>query len=91
MAHNAATGYIKTHTQKSNNNDNDTENEYDSNAVAVCLENGQQLGYLSQKVNKTVAPWLDNGEAVFVEGVSITGGFPGHLGLNIWIEKQKAA
>lgn len=37
MAHNAATGYIKTHTQKSNNNDNDTENEYDLSSSAGNL------------------------------------------------------
>ena len=39
MAHNAATGYIKTYTQKSNNNDNDTENNeyYDLSSSAGNL------------------------------------------------------
>ena len=69
----------------------DTENLYDAKAVAVFTEEGKQLGYLSRKINEIVAPWLDRGENVFVEGVSITGGFPGHLGLNIWIEKRAAA
>lgn len=69
----------------------DTENPFDPNAVAVYTEEGKQLGYLSRKINEIVAPWLDHGENVFIEGVSITGGFPGHLGLNIWIEKRSAA
>lgn len=69
----------------------DTENPYDPNAIAVYTEEGKQLGYLSRKINEIVAPWLEQGENVFVEGVCITGGFPGHLGLNIWLEKRTAA
>ena len=69
----------------------DEDNLYDSNAVAVFTEDGKQLGYLSRKINAIVVPWIEQGENIFIEGVSITGGFPGHLGLNIWIEKRKAA
>jgi len=69
----------------------DPENPYDPNAVAVRLHSGQQLGFLSKKINEIVSEWLDTGETVFIEGVSITGGFPNHLGLNIWIEKRRAA
>lgn len=69
----------------------DTENAHDPNAIAVFTAEGEQLGYLSRKINAIVAPWLAHGENVFIEGVCITGGFPGHLGLNIWLEKRRAA
>ena len=67
----------------------DTNNEYDENAVTIYDEQGRQLGYLSRKVNETVAPWMDDGFDLLVEVVNVTGGDGSHWGLNIWVEKKK--
>ena len=34
----------------------------------------RQLGYLSRKVNETVAPWMDDGFDLLIEVVNVTGG-----------------
>ena len=67
----------------------DTNNPYDQNAVAIYDEQNRQLGYLSRKVNETVAPWMDDGFDLLVEVVNVTGGDGSHWGLNIWVEKKK--
>ena len=67
----------------------DLDNPYDDKAVAIYDLQGRQLGYLSRKVNETVAPWMDDGFALLVEVVNVTGGDGSHWGLNIWVEKQK--
>lgn len=67
----------------------DTNNPYDDKAVAIYDQKGRQLGYLSRKVNETVAPWMDDGFELLVEIVNVTGGDGSHWGLNIWVEKKK--
>ncbi len=67
----------------------DLENPYDDKAVAIYDDKGRQLGYLSRKVNETVAPWMDSGSDLLVEVVNVTGGDGSHWGLNIWVEKKK--
>jgi hypothetical protein len=67
----------------------DTNNQYDDKAVAIFDDKGRQLGYLSRKVNETVAPWMDEGFDLVVEIVNVTGGDGSHWGLNIWVEKKK--
>ena len=67
----------------------DTNNQYDDKAVAIFDDKGRQLGYLSRKVNETVAPWMDDGFDLVVEIVNVTGGDGSHWGLNIWVEKKK--
>ena len=67
----------------------DLDNPYDDKAVAIYDLQGRQLGYLSRKVNETVAPWMDDGFTLLVEVVNVTGGDDSHWGLNIWVEKQK--
>ena len=67
----------------------DTNNTYDDKAVAIYDNHGRQLGYLSRKVNDTVAPWMDDGFDLLVEVVNVTGGDGSHWGINIWVEKKK--
>lgn len=67
----------------------DTNNPYDDKAVAIYDEQHRQLGYLSRKVNETVAPWMDDGFGLLIEVVNVTGGEGAHWGLNIWVEKKK--
>merc|ERR1712118_131876 len=62
----------------------DVSNQYDDKAVAIYDDHGSQLGYLSRKVNETVAPWMDDGFDLLVEVVNVTGGEGSHWGLNIW-------
>ena len=67
----------------------DLDNPYDDKAVAIYDSQERQLGYLSRKVNETVAPWMDEGFDLLVEVVNVTGGEGSHWGLNIWVEKKK--
>ena len=64
------------------------DNPYDSKAVAIFTEDDKQVGYLSRKVNETVAPWIDEGWGLLVEIVSVNGDL-GNIGINIWIERTK--
>ena len=73
------------------NGKRDLDNPYDDKAVAIYDQQSRQLGYLSRKVNETVAPWLDQGSDLLVEIVNITGGEGSHWGINIWVEKKKAS
>ncbi len=66
----------------------DNDNPYDDKPVAIYNKHGLQLGYLSRKVNETVAPWMDEGSDLLVEVVNVTGGDGSHWGLNIWVEKK---
>ena len=66
----------------------ETDNPYDPKAVAIFTEDDRQLGYLSRKVNETVAPWLDEGWGLLVEIVSVNGD-EGYVGINIWIERTR--
>lgn len=64
-------------------------NPFDPKAVAIYNPEGKQLGYLSKKVNETVAPWLDEGFQVLVEVTTINGGDDNHWGCNVYIEKSR--
>lgn len=46
----------------------------DKNAVKVCRENGQQIGWLNSILAAEIAPRLDKGSKVDVEISEITGG-----------------
>ena len=67
----------------------DLDNPYDDKAVAIFDDQGRQLGYLSRKVNETVAPWMDDGYPILVEVVNVTGVNGGSHGVNLWVEKKR--
>lgn len=67
----------------------DLDNAYDDKAVAIFDDSGRQLGYLSRKVNETVAPWMDDGHPILVEVVNVTGGDGSCHGVNLWVEKKR--
>lgn len=67
----------------------DLKNQYDDKAIAIFDDHDRQLGYLSRKVNETVAPWIDDGFPILVEVVNVTGGDGGSHGVNLWVEKKR--
>ncbi len=67
------------------------DNLFDSNAVKVCRETGEQIGYLYREVAEEVAPLLDAGKRVEAVISSLTGGgwFSGKSpGVNLLITKH---
>ena len=72
----------------------DHSNPHDKNAVAVLNGRGEQLGYLSRNVAKTIAPLMDKGTYISIKTLQITGGESRFLGLNVeleYVEAQLAA
>lgn len=49
-------------------------NEYDPDAIAVCRQNGQQIGYLDRDLAKDIAPDMDEGLPLDLMIADITGG-----------------
>ena len=72
----------------------DNKNPHDKNAVAVFNIQGDQLGFLSRNVAKTIAPLMDKGTYISIKALQVTGGESRYLGLNVeleYLEKQLAA
>ena len=72
----------------------DIDNLHDKYAVAVFNVHGEQLGYLSRNVAKTIAPLMDKGTYISIKMLQITGGERRYLGLNVeleYVEDQLAA
>jgi hypothetical protein len=66
--------------------DHEEDNPHDENAISVCRENGQRLGYLNAGLAKKVVSKSANGHrfAVFIK--EITGGGKGQsLGVNLLV------
>lgn len=69
------------------------DNEYDSNAIAVVLENQDQIGYLNKHLAARIAPIIDGGQEYNAEISAITGGLEQDLftkqsyGVNIFVYK----
>ncbi len=66
------------------------ENTYDPNAIAVRY-GALQLGFLKKQIAARVAPKMDAGEAYRVSIASLTGGGTKHFGVNIFVERLRAA
>jgi single-stranded-DNA-specific exonuclease len=65
-------------------------NAYDPNAIAVRY--GQlALGYLRKEIAVRVAPNIDAGERYTAEVKHVTGGGTRSIGINIWVERARAA
>ena len=66
----------------------DRNNPYDSNAVAVINEYGEQIGFLSRQVASSVAPRMDMGirYQAMVSAINATY-VDGAAGVNIYIEE----
>ena len=68
----------------------DRNNPYDSNAVAVINEYGQQIGFLSRDVASKIAPRMDAGIKVTAKVSAINVGEVGcNAGVNIYIEVEE--
>jgi hypothetical protein len=71
------------------------ENQYDPNAVGVCRNNGQQIGYVSSVVAEELHGRLRQGQMLRARIENVTGGGPWRsLGVNIlieWMEPESKA
>ncbi len=65
-------------------------NPHDPHAIAVCTEDGRQLGYLSARLASRLAPSLDTGTRYTVTASQVTGGGDRSFGLNIFIQREEA-
>lgn len=63
------------------------ENPHDSNAIKLCLENGEQIGYIGKDLADRMAMEIDDGQLFKAEISEITGGTEDKhiLGCNIKI------
>ena len=75
----------RCHTGERLSLEREPDNQYDSNAIGVCRENGEQLGFLNQNLASQLAPELDRGYNSIVELTEITGASHDIRGANIKI------
>lgn len=62
-------------------------NLYDSNAIKVMNEAGNQIGHISKDLASSMAPRMDAGVVYHAKVTAITGTNPGeNLGVNLLIE-----
>jgi single-stranded-DNA-specific exonuclease len=66
------------------------ENAYDPNAIAVTY-GALQLGFLRREIAVKLAPKIDGGTQYRASVGSITGGGTKHFGVNIFVERMRAA
>ena len=66
-------------------------NPHDPHAIAVCTEDGRQLGYLSARLAGRLAPSVDAGTRYTVTASQVTGGGDRSYGLNVFIQREEAA
>lgn len=68
----------------------DRYNEYDRNAIKVVNMQGNQIGFLSKEVSRTLAPLIDSGSEYIATVTGITGtNLTDHnLGVNVYIENK---
>ena len=50
------------------------DNKHDPNAIAVCRQNGQQIGYLDRGLARDIAPDMDEGLPLDIMITDITSG-----------------
>lgn len=65
------------------------DNRFDPNAVAVCRENGEQLGYLGRRLAEEMCGWMDKGEHWSVVLTQVTGIDKQTLGANIALLRKR--
>lgn len=64
------------------------DNSFDTSAVKVVTQKGEQVGYLNAKLAKHFAPLLDRGESYVAFVSQVTGGSGKNYGVNIVIQKS---
>lgn len=63
-------------------------NEHDPNALKICRQNGEQLGYIGAEQAEELAPLMDSGKRVTATISDLTGGVGNESrGVNILISK----
>ena len=67
------------------------DNPFDSNAVAVCRANGEQLGYLNQRLAEDMHRWLGNGQHWVAVLTQIIGTDPTRIGAILALVRRKVA
>jgi len=67
------------------------DNPFDSNAVAVCRANGEQLGYLNQRLAEDMHRLLENGQHWVAVLTQIIGNDPTRVGAILALVRRKVA
>src|ERR1700740_1791548 len=67
------------------------DNPFDANAIAVCRGNGEQLGYLGQRLAEEMHRWMARGENWSAVLTEVTGRDKRELGANIALVRKKAS
>lgn len=67
------------------------DNPFDSNAIAVCRANGEQLGYLNQRLAADMHRWMGNGQQWVAVLTQIIGNDPPGVGAILSLVRKKAA
>lgn len=65
------------------------DNRFDPNAMMVCRKNGEQLGYLKQRLALEMHGWIDKGQHWTAVLVEVTGQDERALGANLALLRAK--
>lgn len=66
------------------------DNPFDSNAIAVCRANGEQLGYLNQRLAADMHRWMEDGQHWVAVLTQILGDDPTRVGALLSLGRKKA-
>lgn len=67
------------------------DNPFDSNAIAVCRANGEQLGHLNQRLAADIHRWMANGQHWVAVLTQIIGNDPKRVGAILALVRSPAA